>query len=57
LSYDVHGTRSWTGLERHLLEDNPPVDRTASNAWEDVDFLAAVRATARLSGSAVTRFA
>jgi hypothetical protein len=39
------------------LEDNPPVDRTTSNAWEDADFLAAVRATARRSVSAVTRFA
>jgi hypothetical protein len=57
LSYDVHGTRSRTGLKRHLLEDNPPVDRTTTNAWEDVDFLAAVRATARRSGSPVTRFA
>ena len=30
-----------------LLEDNPPVDRTTTNAWEDADFLAAVRATGR----------
>jgi nicotinamidase-related amidase len=30
-----------------LLEDNPPVDRTSTNAWEDADFLAAVRATGR----------
>jgi nicotinamidase-related amidase len=30
-----------------LLEDNPPVDRTSTNAWEDVEFLAAVRATGR----------
>jgi len=30
-----------------LLEDDPPVDRTSLNAWEDVDFLAAVRATGR----------
>jgi len=30
-----------------LLEDDPPVDRTTLNAWEDVDFLAAVRATGR----------
>ena len=28
-----------------LLEDNPPIDRTTTNAWEDADFLAAVRAT------------
>src|ERR1700736_338803 len=25
-----------------LLEDNPPIDRTTLNAWEDVDFLHAV---------------
>ncbi|HEV2923787.1 MAG TPA: hydrolase [Solirubrobacteraceae bacterium] len=30
-----------------LLEDNPPIDRTTLNAWEDVDFLNAVRATGR----------
>jgi nicotinamidase-related amidase len=30
-----------------LLADAPPIDRTALNAWEDVDFLNAVRATAR----------
>ena len=30
-----------------LLEDNPPIDRTTINAWEDADFLAAVRATGR----------
>jgi nicotinamidase-related amidase len=30
-----------------LLEDDPPVDRTTLNAWEDADFLAAVRATGR----------
>jgi nicotinamidase-related amidase len=30
-----------------LLEDNPPVDRTSTNAWEDADFVAAVRATGR----------
>jgi nicotinamidase-related amidase len=30
-----------------LLEDNPPIDRTTVNSWEDVDFLAAVRATGR----------
>jgi nicotinamidase-related amidase len=30
-----------------LLEDYPPVDRTSINAWEDSDFLAAVRATGR----------
>jgi nicotinamidase-related amidase len=29
------------------LEDNPPIDRTTTNAWEDADFLAAVRATGR----------
>ena len=29
------------------LEDNPPIDRTSTNAWEDADFLAAVRATGR----------
>ena len=28
-----------------LLEDDPPIDRTTTNAWEDADFLAAVRAT------------
>jgi nicotinamidase-related amidase len=31
----------------HVLEDNPPIDRTSINAWEDADFLAAVRATGR----------
>jgi nicotinamidase-related amidase len=30
-----------------LLEDHPPIDRTTLNAWEDADFLAAVRATGR----------
>jgi nicotinamidase-related amidase len=30
-----------------LLEENPPIDRTTVNSWEDVDFLAAVRATGR----------
>jgi nicotinamidase-related amidase len=30
-----------------LLEDSPPIDRTTVNSWEDVDFLAAVRATRR----------
>lgn len=30
-----------------LLEDNPPIDRTTLNSWEDTDFLAAVRATGR----------
>jgi nicotinamidase-related amidase len=30
-----------------LLEDDPPIDRTTLNAWEDADFLAAVRATGR----------
>jgi isochorismate hydrolase len=30
-----------------VLEDNPPIDRTTLNAWEDADFLSAVRATGR----------
>jgi nicotinamidase-related amidase len=30
-----------------LLEDYPAIDRTSTNAWEDADFLAAVRATGR----------
>jgi nicotinamidase-related amidase len=30
-----------------LLEDDPPIDRTSLNSWEDADFLAAVRATGR----------
>jgi nicotinamidase-related amidase len=30
-----------------LLTDSPPIDRTTLNAWEDADFLAAVRATGR----------
>ena len=30
-----------------LLADSPPLDRTTLNAWEDPDFLAAVRATGR----------
>jgi nicotinamidase-related amidase len=30
-----------------LLEDDPPIDRTSVNSWEDVDFVAAVRATGR----------
>ncbi|HWC73394.1 MAG TPA: hydrolase [Gemmatimonadales bacterium] len=29
------------------LADNPPVDRTTTNAWEDADFVRAVRATGR----------
>jgi nicotinamidase-related amidase len=30
-----------------LLEGDPPIDRTTLNAWEDADFVAAVRATGR----------
>jgi len=30
-----------------VLADNPPIDRTTTNAWEDPDFLRAVRATGR----------
>ena len=30
-----------------LLANNPPVDRTSTNAWEDADFVRAVRATGR----------
>ncbi len=30
-----------------LLANNPPVDRTSINAWEDADFVRAVRATGR----------
>jgi nicotinamidase-related amidase len=30
-----------------LLEDIPPIDRSTVNAWEDVDFLGAVRSTGR----------
>jgi len=30
-----------------LLEDDPPIDRTTTNAWEDDDFVAAVRGTGR----------
>ena len=30
-----------------VLADNPPIDRTSTNAWEDPDFLTAVRATGR----------
>jgi nicotinamidase-related amidase len=30
-----------------LLEDNPPIDRTTINSWEDADFVAAVRSTRR----------
>jgi nicotinamidase-related amidase len=30
-----------------VLGDNPPIDRTSINSWEDMDFLAAVRATGR----------
>jgi nicotinamidase-related amidase len=29
------------------LTDDPPIDRTSMNSWEDLDFLAAVRATGR----------
>jgi nicotinamidase-related amidase len=29
------------------LADNPPIDRTQINSWEDVEFLGAVRATGR----------
>jgi hypothetical protein len=31
----------------HLLGNSPPIDRTTTNAWEDAEFLAAVRATGR----------
>jgi nicotinamidase-related amidase len=30
-----------------VLADNPPIDRTTTNAWEDAEFLNAVRATGR----------
>jgi nicotinamidase-related amidase len=30
-----------------LLDDYPPIDRTSTNAWEDADFIAGVRATGR----------
>ena len=30
-----------------VLEDNPPIDRTSINSWEDADFVAAVRSTGR----------
>ncbi len=30
-----------------LLGDHPPIDRTSINAWEDADFVRAVRATGR----------
>jgi nicotinamidase-related amidase len=30
-----------------LLSSDPPIDRTTMNAWEDLEFLAAVRATGR----------
>ncbi len=30
-----------------LLADSPPIDRTNINSWEDLDFVAAVRATER----------
>src|SRR6202035_1437886 len=30
-----------------LLADSMPIDRTTTNAWEDIDFLRAVRATGR----------
>jgi nicotinamidase-related amidase len=30
-----------------LLTDDPPIDRTTTNAWEDAEFVAAVRATGR----------
>ena len=30
-----------------LLKNYPPIDRTTVNSWEDVDFVAAVRATGR----------
>jgi nicotinamidase-related amidase len=30
-----------------VLAGNPPIDRTTTNAWEDEDFLGAVRATGR----------
>src|SRR3954452_19066443 len=30
-----------------LLEDDPPLDRTTVNSWEDIEFVEAVRATGR----------
>jgi nicotinamidase-related amidase len=30
-----------------LLADDPPIDRTTTNAWEDAEFVAGVRATGR----------
>jgi nicotinamidase-related amidase len=30
-----------------LLEDDPPLDRTTVNSWEDIEFVQAVRATGR----------
>ena len=32
---------------RTCSSESPPLDRTTSNAWEDADFLAAVRAAGR----------
>ena len=51
----VHSTinvatgRSETTVPRlaALLEEFPAIDRTSTNAWEDAEFLAAVRATGR----------
>ena len=51
----VHSTinvatgRSETTVPRlaELLEEFPAIDRTSTNAWEDAEFLAAVRATGR----------
>jgi nicotinamidase-related amidase len=45
----VSGGRSQTTVPAlaELLADSPAIDRTSINAWEDVEFLSAVRATGR----------
>jgi nicotinamidase-related amidase len=45
----VSGGRSQTTVPAlaELLADSPPIDRSSINAWEDVEFVAAVRATER----------
>lgn len=45
----VSGGRSQSTVPElaELLKEYPPIDRTSINSWEDVEFVAAVRATGR----------
>jgi nicotinamidase-related amidase len=43
----AHGQGPTLPALAEQLADDPPIDRTSMNSWEDVEFLSAVRATGR----------